>query len=120
MIPRRLVLALALVAASCSSGGASHPPGDGATSGPTCGAPAGGFTACVHTCGETTATEASGATCVDGALQCPPGTQPAATCPNPWPNDGCGPWINGVDCTTAAVCVDGRWWECPGPDASAD
>ena len=79
-------------------------------------APTSGFTSCVHACGETNETESVAATCDAGRYNCPPGTRPAIGCPaESWPSGsfaGCGPWVEGYDCTCRSICDDGLW-TCP-------
>jgi hypothetical protein len=86
-------------------------------SAPSCLRTDGAFTACVKQCGEPDDKESMSAACTDGTWRCPAPLVPAATCaPNSWPSGpfaGCGPWVNGYDCTCPARCVDGAW-TCPG------
>ena len=81
------------------------------------------FTACVHSCGETTETESVFARCVDGVYQCDPPLVPAISCgAAAWSARlSCGPWVEGYDCgVECAVCDPDRGWGCkPCPDAAA-
>lgn len=75
-----------------------------------------GFTACVHSCGETNQEEPVAATCANGAYSCPAPLVPAASCSkDSWPSGalaGCGPWPQGYDCTCKSICDQG-FWTCP-------
>jgi hypothetical protein len=129
-----LAVSLALFASACGSSAPAGKPSssdaavDADGSSPeraACVAEA-GFSACVHTCGEATNSEATSATCTDGAYHCAAPLVPAVNCPDDsWvsgPFKRCGPWVDGYDCTTVAVCSEERLWTCPGgseTDASA-
>jgi len=80
--------------------------------------PGASFTACVKTCGEPDHTERRSAECVNGFYACAEPLVPAVACPaDSWPDGpyaGCGPWVDGYDCSFTAVCDDGLW-SCPGP-----
>jgi hypothetical protein len=82
------------------------------------------FTACVHTCGETTDREGAAAQCVGGVYQCQASLIPATDCDSgSWtvPRLPCGPWVDGYDCGLGcAVCDVSRGWTCGAcPDAAA-
>src|SRR5262249_19519978 len=116
-VMRRALLSLALAAVSCSQGSAAAPADASVQA--TCGA---GFTACVRACGEKDDREATAATCADGVYTCPAPLTPAITCgPSAWPTGpfaGCGPWVEGYDCTSPAVCESGLW-TCAGAASDA-
>jgi hypothetical protein len=70
------------------------------------------FTACVHSCGETTSSEPTAAACANGVYSCSNSTFPAVSCPtNGWSASlPCGPWVDGYDCgAQCAVCDQGLW-----------
>jgi hypothetical protein len=120
----RLAVAVSLLA--CSGNATTPPVKDGSAERSVdttaCGSSS-FFTACVHACGETTASETTAARCVDGKYQCDAPLVPATACgPGAWtaPRLACGPWVAGYDCGQGcAVCDASRGWTCGEcPDAS--
>jgi hypothetical protein len=121
-----LMLGVCLIATACQRGGEKTQDAAGedvpmaSDALRVCGA---GFTACAHACGEKNDTELTAASCTDGVYSCPAPLIPAIDCgAGSWPTGGpagCGPWVEGYDCTSSSVCNRGLW-TCPGiTDASA-
>ena len=112
---------LAAVGPSCDGSKCCAVPGNSATTGSVCDSAS--FTACVHSCGESNATESTAATCSAGVYSCDNSTIPAVACPsNGWSAAlSCGPWVSGYDCgAQCGVCLKGLWTCAPCPDAATD